>query len=255
MDAATLVTWIGPCAAVTVFAVMLSSGAAARAQPNHICAAAAYGACGGTVRRGCARADPGGCRGEAVRTARRCRGRHRTHVDLTGCAGRTATSDTSGRRPPVCPDAAPCHRDVRRRHGPVSVMVMAWIFSVRFAISPLDVARQVFFAQLLPLGDRRSLARVAAGHRDVARAAVCQSSNLMLLALIVLCLVVLGPRLVAIGWAPFVAGVGLTLCALFAGTMFAGRDASVRPAAAVAAAMRNPVSRFLSPRAMPPRPT
>src|SRR5215470_1603216 len=35
---------------------------------------------------------------------------------------------------------------------PLSVMLMSWIFSVRFAISPLDVARQVFFAQLLPLG-------------------------------------------------------------------------------------------------------
>ena len=44
----------------------------------------------------------------------------------------------------------------------------------------------------------------------------------------------------AIGWAPSLAGVGLTLCALFAGTIVAGRDASVRPAAAVAAAMRNP---------------
>ena len=65
-------------------------------------------------------------------------------------------------------------------------------------------------------------------------------SNLMLLTLIVLCLVALGPRLVAVGWAPVIAGVGLTLCALFAGTMFAGHDASVRPAAAVAAAMRNP---------------
>jgi hypothetical protein len=62
----------------------------------------------------------------------------------------------------------------------------------------------------------------------------------MLLALIVLCLIALGPKLVAIGWTPFVAGVGLTLCALFAGTIFAGRDASVRPASAVAAAMRNP---------------
>jgi hypothetical protein len=65
-------------------------------------------------------------------------------------------------------------------------------------------------------------------------------SNLMLLALIVLCLVVLGPRVVAIGWAPVIAGIGLTLCALFAGTIFAGHDTSVRPASAVAAAMRNP---------------
>jgi hypothetical protein len=42
---------------------------------------------------------------------------------------------------------------------PLSVMVMAWIFSVRFAISPLDVARQVFFAQLLPWGSARRCAR------------------------------------------------------------------------------------------------
>jgi len=35
---------------------------------------------------------------------------------------------------------------------PLSVMIMSWISSMRFAISPPDVARQVSFAQLLPLG-------------------------------------------------------------------------------------------------------
>ena len=123
---------------------------------------------------------------------------------------------------------------------PLSVMVMAWIFSVRFAISPLDVARQVFFAQLLPLGMGAALRAwwpVTAARFEPRLAAL---SNLMLLALLGLCLVVLGPRIVAIGWAPVMAGIGLTLCALFTGTILAGRDASVRPAAAVAAAMRNP---------------
>lgn len=123
---------------------------------------------------------------------------------------------------------------------PVSVMVMSWIFSVRFAISPLDVARQVFFAQLLPLGIGAALRAwrpVPAARLEPRLAAI---SNLMLLALIVLCLVALGPRLAAIGWAPVIAGIGLTLCALFAGTIFAGRDPSVRSTAAIAAAMRNP---------------
>jgi predicted Na+-dependent transporter len=123
---------------------------------------------------------------------------------------------------------------------PVSVMVMAWIFSVRFAISPLDVARQVLFAQLLPLGVGAALRAwrpLLAARLEPRLAAI---SNLMLLTLIVLCLVALGPRLVAVGWAPVIAGVGLTLCALFAGSMFAGHEASLRPAAAVAAAMRNP---------------
>ena len=39
---------------------------------------------------------------------------------------------------------------------------------------------------------------------------------------------------------PTIAGVAMTLCALAVGAAFAGRDAEVRPAAAVAAAMRNP---------------
>jgi predicted Na+-dependent transporter len=123
---------------------------------------------------------------------------------------------------------------------PLSVMVMAWIFSVRFAISPLDVARQVFFAQLLPLGIGAALRawRPVMALRLEPRLAAL--SSLMLLALVGLCLVVLGPRIAVIGWAPIIAGIGLTLCALFAGTLLAGHDATVRPAAAVAAAMRNP---------------
>jgi bile acid:Na+ symporter, BASS family len=123
---------------------------------------------------------------------------------------------------------------------PISVMITSWIFSVRFAVSPLDVARQVFFAQLLPLGIGAALRAwrpVMAARLESRLAAI---SNLMLLALAVLCVVALGPRFAAIGWAAFIAGVGLTLCALVAGAVFAGRDASVRPAAAIAAAMRNP---------------
>ena len=123
---------------------------------------------------------------------------------------------------------------------PLSAMIMSWIFSVRFAISPLDVARQVFFAQLLPLAIGAALRawRPALITRLEPRLAAI--SNLMLVALAVLCVLALGPRFAAIGWAPLLAGAGLTLCALVAGTLFAGRNASVKPAAAVAAAMRNP---------------
>jgi predicted Na+-dependent transporter len=98
----------------------------------------------------------------------------------------------------------------------------------------------VFFAQLLPLGIGAALRawRPVTIARFEPRLAAL--SNLMLLALLVLCLIALGPRIAAIGWAPVIAGTGLTLCALFVGTVFAGRDASLRPAAAVAAAMRNP---------------
>jgi len=123
---------------------------------------------------------------------------------------------------------------------PISVMIMSWIFSVRFAISPLDVARQVFFAQLLPLGIGAALRTWRPGMAVRLEPRLAAISNLMLLALAVLCVVALGPRFAAIGWAPFFAGVGLTICALVAGAIFAGRDATVRPAAAIAAGMRNP---------------
>jgi hypothetical protein len=44
----------------------------------------------------------------------------------------------------------------------------------------------------------------------------------------------------AVGWVPMIAGVAMTVCALAVGAAFAWRDADVRPAADVAAAMRNP---------------
>ena len=43
-----------------------------------------------------------------------------------------------------------------------------------------------------------------------------------------------------VGWLPSVAGLGMTIAALAVGIAFAGRHHDVRPAAGIAAAMRNP---------------
>jgi len=123
---------------------------------------------------------------------------------------------------------------------PISVAIMAAIFSVQAVLSPLDVARQVFFAQFLPLG-LGALVRT----RWPAWAAwlapkLTRISNLMLIALLLVCVVVLGPAVVRLGWAPAISGVGVTAFALLIGRAFGGRDPSVRTAAAIAAAMRNP---------------
>ena len=240
MDAATLTTWIGPCAAVTVFSVMLSLGLllernqiVSALQRRTVLAAVLF-----------AVVVPVPILAVVV-------------VKLFGLRGAVAAGIILMSISPGAPVAL--RRAIQAGGGPqfaptlhlaivmlavvtvpVSVMIMAWIFSVRYAISPLDVARQVFFAQLLPLGVGAALRAWWPVTATWLEPRFARVTNLMLLALIVLCLIVLGPRLVAIGWAPFAAGVGLTLCALFAGTMFAGRDASVRPPAAVAAAMRNP---------------
>lgn len=123
---------------------------------------------------------------------------------------------------------------------PACVAIMDWIFRADFQVTPLHIAKQVFFVQILPLA-------IGAGLRAwkpvfVARIepGLARASNLMLLGLLGVCFVVLGPGLVELGWAPVLAGAVLTVAALAIGAAFAGRDSPVRPAGAVAAAMRNP---------------
>jgi predicted Na+-dependent transporter len=123
---------------------------------------------------------------------------------------------------------------------PASVAALDVIFDKDFTVSPFDVARQVFFAQLLPLGLGAALRafRPAAAARIEPRLA--RISNVMMLALFIVLLVVLWPLLEEIGWVPLAAGAGLTICALLLGAACAGRDPAVQSAGAVAAAMRNP---------------
>jgi bile acid:Na+ symporter, BASS family len=123
---------------------------------------------------------------------------------------------------------------------PASVLILDWIFSAEFKVTPFDIGRQVFFAQLLPLALGAALRawRPALAERLEPRAG--RVGNLLLVALGVMALVDLPSILRAIGWIPSAAGFGMTIVALAVGAAFAGRDAEVRPAAAVAAAMRNP---------------
>lgn len=123
---------------------------------------------------------------------------------------------------------------------PASVAILDVLFGASVAISQLDVARQVFIAQLLPLaaGSALRAARPALAAR--LEAPLERLTGLMLLALALALLIVLWPLMREVGWMPFVAGVGLTVCALAVGAAVAVRDAQARPAVAVATAMRNP---------------
>jgi predicted Na+-dependent transporter len=123
---------------------------------------------------------------------------------------------------------------------PATVLLLDWIFAANFTVTPLQIAKQVFFAQLLPLTLGASLRAWRPAVAARIEPAIARTGNLMLLAVFVLALVNLPAIIGATGWAPPVAGVGMTLCALLVGQVFAGRDSAVRPAAALAAAMRNP---------------
>jgi len=123
---------------------------------------------------------------------------------------------------------------------PASVLILDWIFSAEFTVSPLDIGRQVFFAQLLPLALGATLRAWRPALAESLEPRAARIGNLLLLALGVMALVDVPSIVGRIGWMPSIAGFGMTLVALAVGAAFAGRDAEVRPAAAVAAAMRNP---------------
>jgi bile acid:Na+ symporter, BASS family len=123
---------------------------------------------------------------------------------------------------------------------PASLALLDAVFEKSLTVSPWDVARQVFLAQLLPLGLGAALRAFRPATAAWIEPRLSRVSNLMLLALAVVLLIVFRGMLEDIGWTPFVAGVGLSAGALAVGAAFAGADAAVRPAGAVAAAMRNP---------------
>ena len=123
---------------------------------------------------------------------------------------------------------------------PLTVAILDWIFARDFAVTPLHIGQQVFFAQLLPmaLGAALRAARPALAAR--LEAPLSRIGNLLLALMGVMVLVDMPAIIAAVGWTPTLAGVGMTVGALAVGAAFAWRDPAVRPAAAVAAAMRNP---------------
>src|SRR5262245_48010844 len=123
---------------------------------------------------------------------------------------------------------------------PASIALLDLIFRVGFKVTPLDIARQVFAAQLLPLAVGASIRAFLPRTAAWLEPRLTRLSNVMLLVLLAACVYTLWPLLREIGWIPAIAGMVLTACALLIGTIFAARAADARPSAAVAVAMRNP---------------
>lgn len=123
---------------------------------------------------------------------------------------------------------------------PLTVAILDWIFAKDFEVTPFHIGRQVFFAQLLPMALGATLRAVRPALAGKLETRLGRIGNLLLVVMGVMVLVDMPPLIRAVGWVPMIAGVGMTACALAVGTAFAWRDPAVRPAAAIAAAMRNP---------------
>jgi BASS family bile acid:Na+ symporter len=123
---------------------------------------------------------------------------------------------------------------------PATVVILDWIFAADFTVTPWHIGRQVFFAQLLPLLLGASLRAWRPTLAARLEPRIGRIGNVLLLLLGAAALVDMPPIINAVGWTPTLAGLLMTAVALLVGMAFAWNHPDVRPAAAVAAAMRNP---------------
>ena len=123
---------------------------------------------------------------------------------------------------------------------PLSIAILNVVFGVSFEVSAFHVGRQVFFAQLVPIGLGAAILAFRPALAARIQPVLQRLSNVLLIAALLACFYLFGGTLVRIGWMPIIAGMGLTMCALAIGSACAGRDVEARAPAAVAAAMRNP---------------
>lgn len=123
---------------------------------------------------------------------------------------------------------------------PASVLIMDWIFDAHFTVTPFDIGRQVFFAQLMPLALGAGLRTWRPRLASRIEPRIAKVGNALLLILGGMALIDAPPIFRQVGWLPTAAGAGMTAAALAVGIAFAGRHHDVRPAAGIIAAMRNP---------------
>ncbi len=123
---------------------------------------------------------------------------------------------------------------------PLSVEALNWFYGTHGSISPVLVMRQVFLAQLLPIGFGLIIRRLAATAALRAEPIVRRAAGVMLMGFAVLVLAAIWP--IVIGAAPrtAVAAVLTTLLALAVGHVLGAPDGDTRTAVAVSSALRNP---------------
>lgn len=123
---------------------------------------------------------------------------------------------------------------------PLSIAALDEYYGASASIDPRHLARQVFTAQLLPLGVgmlvRRLLPLPAARFEPRLR----RVGGILLVVLVALALVNIGPIVVDAGWRVALAIVVVTAIALAVGHLLGGPDPGTRTATAISSAARNP---------------
>jgi BASS family bile acid:Na+ symporter len=114
------------------------------------------------------------------------------------------------------------------------------LFSADFQVTYGQIGRQVFVVRLLPLLAGALVRYLKPGLADWLEPRAARLGNGLVAVFSAVTLIDIVPIIAGIGWVPTAAGAGMAVLALITGALVAGRDPEIRPAAAIAVAMRNP---------------
>jgi BASS family bile acid:Na+ symporter len=120
------------------------------------------------------------------------------------------------------------------------VAILDALFSADFQVTYLQIGKQVFFVQLLPLLLGALLRYLKPDLATWLEPRAARLGNRLVVVFTAILLIDIVPIVASIGYVPTLAGAGMAIFALAIGGLFAGNDAQARPAAAIAVAMRNP---------------
>lgn len=123
---------------------------------------------------------------------------------------------------------------------PLTIAALNEYYAGQAVIEPRELARQVFFAQLLPLGLGMLVRRLLPGLATRAGLAVSRAATVLFLTLAVVALVTFFPVVIGAGPRAALCVVLITLLALAVGHSLGGPEPQGRTAVAISSAVRNP---------------
>jgi BASS family bile acid:Na+ symporter len=123
---------------------------------------------------------------------------------------------------------------------PLSIGALAEYYGARAVVDPLELARQVFVAQLLPLALGMTMNRFWTASAASIEPRLRRLGGALLVLLLVLVLIDIWQVVIGAGWRLTFAIVILTALALVVGHMLGGPDRATRTATAICSAARNP---------------
>lgn len=123
---------------------------------------------------------------------------------------------------------------------PLSVAALAEYYGSRAVVDPLQLARQVFIAQLLPLALGMAMTRWGPVAAASLEPKLRRLGGVLLFVLLVLVLIDIWQVVIGAGWRLTLAIAILTALALTVGHLLGGPDSATRTATAICSAARNP---------------